>query len=160
MGTFAIAVASNNVVRRTKTTIVALLITAIAGSACAIGTGSGSTPGSTPNVSGSTGSVGSAGATLVTPSPGLAGVHPVRWDGMRVRNGGTSLILLFWSDPCLGVDHVDAVEDSNRVTVTLYLGTLPGSTVCAQEALLRAVGVALSSPLGGRPVEDGARASG
>jgi hypothetical protein len=57
----------------------------------------------------------------------------------------------------MGVDHVDVDESPDAVTVSLTQGTPPSlvGSACPEIAMLMAVRVALSSPLGDRTLVDG-----
>lgn len=150
----------------TSRQLIGFLLTAAVLSACGKSGGAGASSGSGDqgNISGSAspGAPSPGGPLLVTPAPGLRSVHPVRWEKATAQPGGTALTVAFWSVPCLDVDHVGLAEDDSRVVVTLYLGT-PGDgspQPCVQSAEYRAVRVALSAPLGSRPVVDGAPGTG
>ena len=62
----------------------------------------------------------------------------------------------------MGIDHVGLDETPDRVTVTLYQGTPPDlvGSACPEIAMLQAVRVALTSPLGDRTVVDGSPDAG
>jgi hypothetical protein len=142
----------------TSRRLIGFLLTATVLSACGkSGTPSGS--GDQGNISGSAspGTPAPGGPLVVTPVPGLQSVHPVRWAKATAQPDGTALTVAFWSVPCLDVDHVGLAEEDSRVVVTLYLGTPPAGSPqpCVQSAEYRAVRVALSAPLGSRPVIDG-----
>jgi hypothetical protein len=147
----------------TSRQLIGFLLTATVLSACAK-SGASSGSGDQGNISGSAspGAPAPGGPLLVAPVPGLRSVHPVGWEKATAQPDGTALTVAFWSAPCLEVDHVGLAEESSRVIVTLYLGT-PGAASpqpCIQSAEYRAVRVALSAPLGSRPVVDGAPGPG
>src|SRR5882724_8845300 len=151
----------------TSRQLIGFLLTAAVLSACGKSgapTGSGDQSGDQGNISGSAspGAPAPSGPRLVTPVPGLQSVHPVGWEKATAQPDGTALTVAFWSSPCLDVDHVALAEDGSRVVVTLYLGTPAAGSPqpCVQSAEYRAVRVALSAPLGGRPVVDGAPGAG
>jgi hypothetical protein len=149
--------------RMTSKQMIGFLLTATVLSACAKN-GAASGSGEPGNISGSASSSapGPGGPLLVTPAPGLQAVHPVRWEKATAQPDGTTLTVAFWSVPCLDVDHVGLAEEDSRVVVTLYLGTAAAGSPqpCIQSAEYRAVRVALSAPLGSRPVVDGAPGTG
>jgi hypothetical protein len=73
---------------------------------------------------------------------------------------GTRVALRFWSGiaPCSVLGRVDVSERPDRVTITLYVGRepIPEPVACIEIAAYYEVVVELSSPLAGRPVDDGA----
>ncbi len=93
----------------------------------------------------------------------LVDVRPVRWDRYEETRPG-ELIVTFYASPHPGyddVDHVEVIEEDDRVVVTLYLGndpTLSGPvTLVASE---QTATVQLDAPLAGRTVVDGAPSPG
>jgi hypothetical protein len=149
----------------TSRQLIGFLLTVTVLSACGkSGASPGSGSGDQGNISGSAspGAPAPGGPLLVTPVPGLQSVHPVRWAKATAQPDGTALTVAFWSAPCLEVDHVGLAEEGSRVVVTVYLGTpaTDSPQPCVQSAAYRAVRVALSVPLGGRPVVDGAPGTG
>jgi len=89
-------------------------------------------------------------------------VHPIRWAKVAARPDDRSLTVVFWSEPCIDVDHVGLAEETDQVVVTVYVGTSPSEEKqpCAQTAEYLGVKVSMSSPLGSRRVVDGASATG
>jgi hypothetical protein len=94
---------------------------------------------------------------IVTPEPGLRDVTPLTWIKAIRSSDGRTLTVTFWGGPCMGIDHVGLDETPDTVTVTLYQGTPPSlvGSACPEIAMLMAVRVPLSSPLGDRTVLDG-----
>jgi hypothetical protein len=94
---------------------------------------------------------------IVTPRPGMADLHPVGWHRATAR--GATVLVRFWSgvEPCYVLDHVEVVESSRRVVITLYEGHDPhaGDVACIEIAQLKAVEVQLDRPLGDRRLVDG-----
>jgi hypothetical protein len=74
--------------------------------------------------------------------------------------GAQALAVRFWSgvEPCYVLGRVDVTETADKVTVTLWTGSGPGTAgmACIQMAGYFEVIVQLQAPLGGRPVVDGA----
>ena len=74
--------------------------------------------------------------------------------------GAQSLAVRFWSgvEPCYVLGRVDVGESADKVTITLWTGSGPGTagTACIQMAGYYEVVVQLQAPLGGRTVVDGA----
>ncbi len=99
---------------------------------------------------------------MVRPSPGMMDVHPVRFTEATPVGDGRILQVRFWSGKCDGLDHLSVQESNTQVKVTLFVGADPAQTgPCPQLAVLRAVDVQLSRPLGDRKIVDGApRGSG
>ena len=149
-------------------TAVVLLILALALGGCgapeatsAGSGGNGAGPnGSVSNIPG-TGSDDGGGGEIVSPRPGMAGVHPVEWDIVRLAKDGRSLWLRWWSgaEPCHVLDRVDLQAGRRVIMITLFEGHVPGKedVACPEMALLKEVEVALSDPLNGRKVIDGAK---
>ncbi len=145
----------------TTRTLPLLLVAALAAAGCASTTVSGGggpdRPVSTslPPVSGGPPVV--QKPKIVTPEPGLRDVTPLTWLEAIPSSDGRTLTVTFWGGPCMGIDHVTVSEAPGTVTVTLYRGTPPSivGTPCPDIAMLQAVRVSLSSPLGGRTVVDG-----
>jgi hypothetical protein len=141
-----------------------LLMAALAAGACASTTvsagGGPDSPVSTSLPPGSGGLPGNGKPKMVTPQPGLQDVIPLTWIKAIPSADGKTLTVTFWGGPCMGVDHVGLDESPDAVTVSLYQGTPPDlvGSMCPEIAVLMAVRVPLSSPLGGRTVEDGAPA--
>ena len=74
--------------------------------------------------------------------------------------GASSLAVRFWSgvEPCYVLGRVDVSESADKVTITLWTGSGPGTAgmACIQMAGYYEVIVQLQAPLGGRTVVDGA----
>ena len=74
--------------------------------------------------------------------------------------GASSLAVRFWSgvEPCYVLGRVDVSESADKVTVTLWTGSGPGTAgmACIQMAGYYEVIVQLQGPLGGRTIVDGA----
>jgi hypothetical protein len=94
---------------------------------------------------------------LVEPQPGLTDVRPQPWESVEPLDART-LQVAFYSGvhECYGVDRVDVGYGSKAVTVTLFVGRVPGNQVCVEIAEYQAVEVELDEPLGGRKIVDGA----
>jgi hypothetical protein len=121
----------------------------------------GDRPTSSGNLSVKPGSGSKGHPKMVTPRPGEKGVHPIRWQSVKVARGGRALRVHFTSGvaPCAVLDRVGVRSRPATVQVTLYEGRAPGShdTACIDIAQLKVVAVRLGEPLGGRKVVDGAR---
>ncbi len=107
------------------------------------------------------GSDNGGGGEIVSPRPGMAEVHPVEWDKVRVGEDGRSVWLRWWSgvEPCHVLDRFEVQVGHRVVLVTLFEGRAPGKedVVCPEVALLKEVEVTLAEPLDGRRVVDGAK---
>lgn len=124
-----------------------------------VGCGSGAdTPVTGPTGPASPG--GSPTPEVVTPSPGMAGVHPVSWDESEVVDEDT-VAVEWWSGvaPCNVLDRVEVTTDQQTVTITLYEGSVPSPVeqVCIELAIRKRTLVDLDEPLAGRELVDGAR---
>ena len=101
------------------------------------------------------------GGEVVTPRPGMAGVHPVEWDIVRLADDGDSLWVRWWSgvEPCHVLDRVDVQAGRRVIMVSLFEGHVPGrqDVACPEMALLKEVEVAFTQPLDGRKIIDGAK---
>jgi hypothetical protein len=97
---------------------------------------------------------------VVEPRPGMANVMPTAYDTATIGQDDITLTIDFWAgvEPCSVLDHVDVVESSTAVTVTLYQGNDPtaGDVACPEIAMLKQVTVTLDHPLAGRDIIDGA----
>jgi len=97
---------------------------------------------------------------VVEPRPGMANVMPTAYDTATIGQDDITLTIDFWAGvaPCSVLDHVDVVESSTAVTVTLYQGNDPtaGDVACPEIAMLKQVTVTLDHPLAGRDIIDGA----
>jgi hypothetical protein len=140
--------------------IAALVIAGLLLGACADpGTGSGSQPPDSTVTNNP-----SPGATIPTPTPkrvrprsGLVDIRPVPWDRVSVVDQST-LDVQFYNgvEECYGLDRVDVEYSEDAVTVTAYVGRVPGARVCIEIAELQVVRVTLDEPLNGRKILDGA----
>lgn len=123
--------------------------------------GAGAGPDSSVSNTPGTGSDNGGGGEVVSPRPGMAGVHPVEWDIVRLAEDGRSLWLRWWggAEPCHVLDHVDVQAGRRVIMITLFEGHVPGKedVACPEMALLKEVEVALTDPLDGRKVVDGAK---
>jgi len=90
----------------------------------------------------------------------MANVMPTAYDTATIGQDDITLTIDFWAgvEPCSVLDHVDVVESSTAVTVTLYQGNDPtaGDVACPEIAMLKQVTVTLDHPLAGRNIIDGA----
>ena len=98
---------------------------------------------------------------LVEPSEAeLNDVRPIPWQDVKVIDGGTRLIVIYYSgvEPCNVLDRVEVTEASDRVEVAIYEGSDPrgGDVACIELAEKKGVEVTLEDPLGDRKVVDGA----
>ena len=97
--------------------------------------------------------------TRVDPVPGATDLHKQAFQS-AVPAGAQSLAVRFWNgvEPCYVLGRVDVTETAEKVTITLWTGTGPGSAgmACIQMAGYYEVIVQLQAPLGGRTVVDGA----
>src|SRR5262245_1849300 len=145
---------------RVTTKSIGLLLAAMVLSTCATSAAPGG--GDSGNIS-SSDPGGTAGnkPRLLTPVAGLNDVHPIRWSKVTPGPDERSLIVAFWSEPCSAVDHVGIAERTDRIVLTLYVGTSPSdeNQPCVQSAEYLGVKVPLSSPLGNRKVVDGTSAA-
>jgi len=100
------------------------------------------------------------GAELVTPQPGMAGTHPVRWTGAEPLRDGAALRVTWISgvEPCSVLDRVELAETATEVRITLIEGSDPASpdTACIELGVTKVVEVPLAAPLAGRTLVDGA----
>lgn len=94
---------------------------------------------------------------LVKPQQGLVDVRPQPWDEAKELDPRT-LLVSFYSGvhECYGVDRVDVDDARNAVTITLFVGRVPGNQICIEIAEYQAVRVGLEEPLDGRKILDGA----
>ena len=90
------------------------------------------------------------------PEDGLVDPYPVNWD--KSRRHGRRVTLFYYSGvkDCYGLHHVDVVETSRKVTVTLYDGRRPEAEMCIELAVRVRTTVTLDRPLGDRTLVDGA----
>jgi hypothetical protein len=95
----------------------------------------------------------------VQPVPGATDLRKQTFQSAAAA-GVQSLAVRFWSgvEPCYVLGRVDVTETAERVTVTLWTGSGPGSAgmACIQMAAYYEVVVQLQAPLGTRTVIDGA----
>jgi hypothetical protein len=74
--------------------------------------------------------------------------------------GAQSVAVRWWDGiaPCSVLARVDVVEAADRVTITIWTGAAPGAenTACTMQAVYKETIVALSAPLAGRTIVDGA----
>jgi len=87
------------------------------------------------------------------------GEHPAprEWDAAAVSPSGRTLLVRYSRGACEWLDHVEASEGKDRVTVTVRVSTVPGTDVCVSSAFSEIVRVTLARPLRGRLVLDGAK---
>jgi hypothetical protein len=99
--------------------------------------------------------------TVVTPTPGMANVGPIRFTSASVGADDRTVTVDFISgvEPCSVLDHVDVDEQPDRVVITLFEGSDPasGDVACPEIAMYKSVVVELSAPLDGRKIVDGAK---
>ncbi len=95
----------------------------------------------------------------VQPVPGATDLRKQTFQS-AAGAGAQSLAVRFWSgvEPCYVLGRVDVTETADRVTVTLWTGSGPGSAgmACIQMAAYYEVVVELQAPIGTRSVIDGA----
>ena len=93
----------------------------------------------------------------VEPQAGLTDVRPQPWESVEPLDPRT-LQVAFYSGvhECYGVDRVEVDYGSKTLTVSLFIGRVPGNQVCVEIAEYQAVEVELDEPLGGREILDGA----
>lgn len=137
-----------------------------------LGGASGGEPCGTPVVSGS-GPDGTVAMTpcrstdgpmplpqVVEPDPGMADIHPIRFERAVVGTDDRTVSVDFWAGvaPCSVLDHVDVTSDDDAVTITLYEGHDPaaGQVACPAIAMQKRVVVTLDQPLDSRKIVDGA----
>jgi hypothetical protein len=137
-----------------------LLLAALAAAACATSNTAGGGPDApiSTSVPPASGPPPAQKPKIVDVTPGLQNVTPLTWIKAVPSSDGTTLTMWFWGGPCMGVDHVGVDETPDRVTVTLSQGIPPSlvGSACPEIAMLQAVRVALTSPLGDRTIVDGA----
>lgn len=99
-------------------------------------------------------------ASPVTPTPGMAGVRARGWDSADVSADGMQVTIGFVSgiEPCAVLDHVAVDYGTKAVTVTLFEGhdLDAGDVACIDIGVFKSVTVALTEPLAGRTIRDGA----
>jgi hypothetical protein len=147
-----------------KRTLPLLLLAAVVAAACAspVAAGGGSDGSTSTTIPPGSSSPSKPRPKIVSPTPGLQNVLATSWIKAVPSADGMTLTVWFWGSPCLGVDHVDVNETPDRVALTLYQGTPPSmiGMACIEIAMLAAVRVDLSSPLGDRTVVDGSPQAG
>ena len=95
--------------------------------------------------------------TLVEPRPGLVDVRPQPWDRAKVLAPRTVEVRFYGGvEACYGLSRVDVDERRRSVVITLHTGRVPTAEVCIEIAVLNAVRVKLTEPLGDRRLIDGA----
>ncbi|MBA3628603.1 MAG: hypothetical protein H0W55_02850 [Actinobacteria bacterium] len=101
------------------------------------------------------------GGGVVSPRPGMADVHPVEWDEVRLAEDDRSLWLKWWSgvEPCHVLDRIEVQVGPRVVIVTLLEGRVPGKedVACPEMAQLKEAKATLAEPVDGRRVVDGAK---
>jgi hypothetical protein len=98
---------------------------------------------------------------LVQPRPGLVDVRPQPWDRAKVLGPRTVEVRFYGGvEACYGLARVDIDERRRSVVITLYSGRVPTAAVCIEIAVLTAVRVKLTEPLGDRRLVDGAETAG
>jgi len=142
----------------TRTLPLLLVVVALTSCARAAAPGGGSGGVTSTSVPPGAGGVAPLHPKIIMPSPGLTDVRATAWRRATPSSDGMVLTVDFWGSPCLSIDHVNVKETPSTVTVTLYEGMLPSmvGSACPEIAVLEAVRVQLSSPLGDRTVVDGA----
>jgi hypothetical protein len=95
---------------------------------------------------------------LVSPRPGLIRPRPQPFERAHVQDPKTLLVRFYGGvEACERLDHVRVEYHPRAIVVTLYVGRVPGAQLCIEVAVLKATKVALSEPVGGRKIVDGAR---
>jgi hypothetical protein len=146
-------------------TVAAVLASSAVLTACAgIGDRSGAAPGPESPIS-STPDPGGVPtkptSILVKPRPGLVDVNPQPWDKAKVIGPRTVEVRFYGGvEECYGLDRVDVDERKRSVIITLHTGRVPTAEVCIEIAVLSAVRVRLTEPLGDRRLVDGAETAG
>jgi len=143
--------------------VAALVIAGLLLGACADpSAGPGSQPPDTPVTSNPSpgGSIPTPTAKRVRPRADLVDVRPVPWEKVDVLDQST-LDVQFYNgvEECYGLDRVEVEYSEDAVTVTVYVGRVPGARVCIEIAELKVTKVNLDEPLNGRKILDGAEAS-
>jgi hypothetical protein len=84
----------------------------------------------------------------------------VPWEKVDVLDQST-LDVRFYNgvEECYGLDRVEVEYSQDAVTVTVFVGRVPGAGVCIELAELKVTRVNLEEPLGDRKILDGADAS-
>lgn len=98
-------------------------------------------------------------STVVTPRPGMVGVHPVRWERAEPLDAWTVRIHFYSGvEPCSVLDSVTVGYEGHEVRIALFEGSDPTATnvACIDIALLKAVDVRLDQPIAGRRIVDAA----
>ncbi|MGQ0678437.1 MAG: hypothetical protein ACT4OM_02055 [Actinomycetota bacterium] len=96
---------------------------------------------------------------MVKPRPGMVNVHKTPWERFELV-GERAVRLHFVSgvEPCTVLDRVEVDYRSTEVAITLFEGNDPEAqnVACIMIAQYKAVDVALTEPLNGRAIVDGA----
>lgn len=129
--------------------------TSLAGSA-------GSDQMDTPMGSSSPGTPDTGSPEVVTPRPGMAHVHAVRFESADVVDQRTVRLTFYDGvEPCHVLDSVKVKYNAGDITMTIWSGADPAKpdAVCIEIAKLKAVDVPLTEDVGEREIKDGAKDS-
>jgi hypothetical protein len=97
-------------------------------------------------------------ALEVTPRSGLLKPRPHMWQRAKPVGPRTVRVEFYGGvEECEGLARVETDYGPEDVTITLFVGRVPGAEVCIEIAVLKAVTVELDEPLRGRDIVDGAR---
>lgn len=100
------------------------------------------------------------GGGYTNPAPGQDDVRAREWESAQVQADDQTIVITWWSgvEPCYVLDHVEVVEESERIVLTLYEGHQPGfEGACTEQAVKKQTEVRVSSKVAGRTIVDGAK---
>lgn len=100
-------------------------------------------------------------ARSVAPGPAhgeVEDIEPIEWNRVDVGADDMTLTVEYdaGSSACFGIDHADVEYREDRIVVTLYEGTKPGTDLCQPVLLTGRLTVPLDQPVSGRDIVDGA----
>lgn len=102
-------------------------------------------------------------ARLVTPRPGMTGLHPVPWQAARLLSDRVVRVYFYaGAEPCDVLDSVRVDYGTNDIAIGLFDGadSAAGPATCGNDVLLKAVEITLDEDVEGRPFRDPARPTG
>ncbi len=102
-------------------------------------------------------------ARLVTPRPGMTGLHPVAWQAARMLSDRVVRLYFYAGpEPCDVLDSVRVDYGTNDIAIGLFDGADPaaGNVTCGNDVLLKDVEITLAEDVEGRPFRDPARPTG
>jgi hypothetical protein len=150
--------------------LVGLSVGALALAGCAAQPAAAPQPGATASPSSSatagptaTPNVLAGEARLVTPRPGMTGLHPVAWQAARLLSDRVVRVYFYaGAEPCDVLDSVRVDYGTNDIAIGLFDGADPaaGNAGCGNDVLLKDVEITLDEDVEGRPFRDPARPTG